>query len=103
MGKAARSQQMHYRQRRLFAWTFLLATISLSSLIGFELVFPPEPLAPPPERSLLDLLEFDLPDPQLLAVAVALVVDLASLIGWAITSLMDWLELRHRRSAWPAR
>ena len=34
MGKAARSQQMHYRQRRLFAWTFLLATISPHRVIG---------------------------------------------------------------------
>lgn len=83
----------------MFAWMFLLATISLSGLVGFEVFFPPPALSPPPERSLLDLLEFDLPDPYLLAVAVALVVDIASFAGLTITTLLDWLEVRHQRSA----
>jgi hypothetical protein len=86
------------RHQRLFAWMFLLATISVSSLVGVEAVFPPSPLPLPPERSLWDLLEFDLPDPQLLAVVVALVVDVASFAGLTITTLLDWLEVRHQRS-----
>lgn len=89
------SAEMHKSLQRLFAWMFLLATISLSSLVGIEIVFPPPPISPPPERSLLDLLEFDLPDPQLLAVVVALVVEVASFAGLAITTLLDWLDVRH--------
>lgn len=91
--------EMRKRLQRLFVWMFLLATISLSSLVGVEIVFPPPPIAPPPERSLLDLLEFDLPDPKLLAVVVALVVEVASFAGLAITKLLDWLDVRHHRSA----
>ncbi|SDE19346.1 hypothetical protein SAMN05444679_118149 [Variovorax sp. CF079] len=91
--------EMCKRLQRLFAWMFLLATISLSSLVGVEIVFPPPPIAPPPERSLLDLLEFDLPDPQLLAVVVALVLEVASFAGLTITTLLDWLDIRHHRSA----
>jgi hypothetical protein len=70
---------------------FLLATISLSSLVGVEILFPPPVLSPPPEPSLLDLLEFDLPEPQLLAVVVALVVVMVSLTGLAFIALRDWL------------
>jgi hypothetical protein len=84
------------RQQRLFAWMSLLATVSLSCLIGIELFFPTPPLGPPPERSLLDLLEFDLPDPQLLTVVVMLVVDLAAFAGLIVTTLLDWVEGRHR-------
>jgi hypothetical protein len=84
------------RLQRFFAWMFLLASISLFSLVGLELLFPPPPLAPPPERSLLDLLEFDLPDPQLLAVVIALVADLASFACLIVTTLLDWLDHRHR-------
>jgi hypothetical protein len=91
--------EVRKRHQRLFAWMFLLATISLSSLVGVELVFPPPAISPPPERSLLDLLEFDLPDPQLLALVVALVVEVASFAGLIITTLLDWLEVRHQRSA----
>ena len=94
MGSRAGARE---RLQRLFAWMFLLATISLFSLVGIELLFPPPPLSPPPERSLLDLLEFDLPDPQLLAVVVALVADLASLACLIITTLLGWLKGRHHR------
>ena len=83
--------------QRFFAWMFLLATVSLFSLVGFELLFPPPPLSPPPERSLLDLLEFDLPDPQLLAVVVVLVADLASLAGLVVTTLLGWVGGGHHR------
>jgi hypothetical protein len=83
------------RHQRLFAWMSLLATLSLFCLIGIELAFPTPPLAPPPERSLLDLLEFDLPDPQLLTVVVMLVVDLAAFAGLVVTTLLDWVEGRH--------
>ena len=93
------SAEMHKRLQRLFACMFLLATLSLSSLVGVEVFFPPPPISPPPERSLLDLLEFDLPDPKLLAVVVALVVEVASFAGLAITALLDWLDVRHHRSA----
>ncbi|MGK6306795.1 hypothetical protein [Variovorax sp. DT-64] len=74
----------------------LLATLSLSCLIGIEMIFPTPPLTPPPERSLLDLLEFDLPDPQLLTVVVMLVVDLAAFAGLIVTTLLDWVEGRQR-------
>ncbi|CAN7250709.1 MULTISPECIES: hypothetical protein [unclassified Variovorax] len=47
----------------------------------------------------MDLLEFDLPDPQLLAVVVALVLEVASFAGLTITTLLDWLDIRHHRSA----
>jgi hypothetical protein len=87
------------RHQRLFAWMFLLATISVFSLVGVEVVFPPPPLSPPPERSLLDLLEFDLPDPLLLALVVALVLDVASFAGLTVTTLLDLLEGRHQRSS----
>jgi hypothetical protein len=92
----------HKRQRRLFAWMFLLATILLSSLVWIEILFPPPLLSPPQERSLLDLLEFDLPEPQLLAVVVALVLDMVSLTGLGFIALRDWLQgpgsgLPHRR------
>jgi hypothetical protein len=82
--------------QRFFAGMFLLATISLFSLVAMELVYPPPPLAPPAERSLLDLLEFDLPDPLLLAVVVALVAELASFACLIVTALLGWLEARHR-------
>lgn len=75
----------------------VLATLSLSFLVAIEIVFPPPPLSPPPERSLLDLLEFDLPDPQLLIVVTMLVVDLASFAGLIITTLLDWVGARHRQ------
>ncbi|PNG52340.1 MULTISPECIES: hypothetical protein [unclassified Variovorax] len=75
----------------------VLATLSLSCLVAIEIVFPPPPLSPPRERSLLDLLEFDLPDPQLLIVVTMLVVDLASFAGLIITTLLDWVEARHRQ------
>jgi hypothetical protein len=74
----------------------LLATLSLSCLVGVELFFPTPPLSQPPERSLLDLLEFDLPDPQLLTVVVVLVVDLAAFAGLIVTTLLDWVEARQR-------
>lgn len=89
--------RVHKRHQRVFAWMFLLATISLFSLVGMDLVFPPPPLPPPPERSLLDLLEFDLPDPQLLAVVVVLVADLASFACLIVATLLGWLEARHHR------
>ena len=81
----------------MFAWMSLLATLSLSCLVGIEMVFPTPPMSPPPERSLLDLLEFDLPDPQLLTVVVMLVVDLASFAGLTVTTLLDWVEGRQRQ------
>jgi hypothetical protein len=84
------------RLQRLFAWLSLLATLSLWCLIGIELVFPTPPLGPPPERSLLDLLEFDLPDPQLLTVIAVLVLDLAAFAGLIVTMLLEWVEGRHR-------
>jgi hypothetical protein len=84
------------RHQRLFAWISMLATISLSCLVGIEMVFPTPPLSLPPERSLLDLLDFDLPDPKLLTVVMMLVVDLASFAGLIITTLLDWVEGRHR-------
>lgn len=80
----------------MFAWMFLLATLSLSCLIGLEMVFPTPPLSSPPERSLLDLLEFDLPDPQLLTVLAVLVVDLAAFAGLIVTTLLHRVEARHR-------
>ena len=86
---------LHKRLQRLSAWLFLLASITLFSLVAMEIIFPPPALSPPPERSLLDLLEFDLPDPQLLAVAVALVADLAAFICLIVTTLLGWLEVRH--------
>lgn len=85
------------RHQRWFAWMSVLATLSLSCLVAIEIVFPPPPLSPPPERSLLDLLEFDLPDPQLLIVVTMLVVDLASFAGLIITTLLDWVGTRHRQ------
>lgn len=92
--------EVRRRHQRLFAWMSLLATLSLCCLVGMEIVFPPPPLSPPPERSLLDLLEFDLPDPKLLTVVAMLVVDLASLAGLVVTTLLDWLEARQsQRSA----
>ena len=87
---------MRKRQRRLFAWMFLLAAISLSSLVGVEILFPPSVLSPPPEPSLLDLLDFDLPEPQLLAVVVALVVGVASIAGLALITFRDVLEATAR-------
>ena len=83
---------MRKRQRRLFGWMFLLATTSLFSLVGVEIFFPPSVLSPPPERSVLDLLEFDLPEPQLLAAVVALVVGVASIAGLALIAFRDLLE-----------
>ncbi len=80
----------------MFAWMSLLATLSLACLVGTEMIFPTPPLSPPPERSLLDLLEFDLPDPQLLTVVVVLVVDLAAFAGLIVTTLLDWVEGRQR-------
>jgi len=88
---------LHKKHQRVFAGLFLLATISLLGLVVMELLFPPAPLPPPAERSLLDLLEWDLPDPKLLAVVVALVADLASLACLVVTVLLGWLEARHRR------
>ena len=76
---------------------FVLASISLFSLVAMEMIFPSPALSPPPERSLLDLLEFDLPDPQLLAVAIALVADLTSFSCLIVTTLLDWLKVRHHR------
>lgn len=87
---------MRRRQRRLFAWMFLLATTSLSSLVGVEILFPPSVLSPPLERSVLDLLEFDLPEPQLLAVVVALVVGVASMAGLALIGFRDLLKAAGR-------
>jgi hypothetical protein len=91
--------EVRKRHQRLFAWMFMLATISASSLVAIEAVFPPLPLTPPPEASLWDLIGFDLPDPQLLAVVVALVMDVVSFAGLTITTLLEWLEVRHQRSS----
>ena len=84
------------RHQRLFAWMSVLATLSLAWLVGTEMIFPTPPLSPPPERSLLDLLEFDLPDPHLLTVVAVLVVDLAAFAGLIVTTLLDWVEGRQR-------
>ena len=86
---------VHKKLQRLSAGLFLLASIILFSLVATEMIFPPPALSPPPERSLLDLLEFDLPDPQLLAVAVALVADLASFVCLIVTTVLGWMKVRH--------
>ena len=78
--------EMHLRNRRILGRIAMLASMLAAALIAFEFALPPEPspygASPGP-----DLAAFNLHDLQLLMLVSALVVSVASLVGFGIATL----------------
>lgn len=85
--------EMHQRNRRIFGRVAMLASMLAFALIAFEFAIPPEPspygASPGP-----DLTAFNLHDLQLLLLVSALVVSVASLVGFGIATLAAWVTRR---------
>jgi hypothetical protein len=87
--------------QRFFAWTFVLAAMLAIVLFALEIALPPEPLPRhvPSTSAVSALSDFGQHDLQLLAVASALAIALAALIGLVVSMLQAWAEPKQEGSS----